>query len=89
MTPAERLAVAWHAYRAGVVDASRRWSRLSPGEVIEVRAQLDTLRAEVFAAEDALPAGEPARARAESPRDAELVVRRAGAASCPDRGGAS
>lgn len=46
-----RLAAAWRAYRAGVCDASRTWSRLSPGEVIEVRAQLDALRAEVFAAE--------------------------------------
>lgn len=53
MTAAERLAAAWKAYRAVVVDASRRWSRLSHAELATVRAEIDAARAEVFAAEEA------------------------------------
>jgi hypothetical protein len=57
--PLARLTLAWRAYRAGVCEASRAWSRLSPGEVREVRARLDALRAEVIAAEDAYDAPIP------------------------------
>lgn len=57
--PRDRLAAAWRAYRAGVVDASRRWFGLSPAEVEAVRVELDRLRAEVFAAEAAYDAPVP------------------------------
>jgi len=49
--PHTRLTLAWRAYRAAVVDASRRWSRLSPAELADVRAGIDAARAEVLAAE--------------------------------------
>lgn len=76
-TAAERLSAAWRAYRAGVVDASRRWSHLSPGEVRELRAQLDALRAEVFAAEaerDREHLGKPRDLRIEAASESDAHV---------------
>jgi len=57
--PHTRLTLAWRTYRAAVVDASRRWSRLSPAELATVRAGIDAARAEVLAAEAAYDAPIP------------------------------